>query len=356
MRILQLNFERDWRGGERQTLLCMRAFREAGHQVELLARRGYPLAERAREQGHVVHERERPMQAGLFLARHGRGYDIVHAQTANMLTWAVAAKWLYRRPLVVSRRTAMPVVRRQAATAFKWRCADAVAAVSESAAAEPRRLGVPAVVVHSAVEPAGPPARERMEDFARRHDLAGRRLVFTAASLTREKDPETLVRAVAALARTRRDFVLVHLGADGPLRPAVEALVEELGVRDCYRYAGFQDHPEELYPMADVFVLTSLREGLSTAVLDAFLCGVPVVSTDAGGQRESLADGRGILCRTGDHEAVAAGIARLLDDRDLRRDVVARARDYVEREHGVREMGRRYLALYQDVLEGRHGN
>jgi len=47
LKILYLNFERGWRGGERQTLLCMRALRQAGHEVELLARAGFPLAQRA---------------------------------------------------------------------------------------------------------------------------------------------------------------------------------------------------------------------------------------------------------------------------------------------------------------------
>ena len=56
MKILQLNFEKGWRGGERQTLYCMRAFRKAGHEVELMCRRGGPLAERARQEGFTVHE------------------------------------------------------------------------------------------------------------------------------------------------------------------------------------------------------------------------------------------------------------------------------------------------------------
>jgi len=354
MKILQLNFERDWRGGERQTMFCMRAFREAGHEVHLLARAGFPLAQRAAAEGFAVHARRQPAAMAAFLALQGGRYDILHAQTANTLSWAVATKWLYRRPLVFSRRTAMPVVRRQAATAFKWRHADLLATVSESAADEPRRLGAHPVVVHSAVPDPQPADPARLAEFARRHGLSGRKVLMTAASLTREKDPETLVRAVAALARRRQDFVMVHMGADGPLRPAVERLVQELGVQPHYRYVGFQDHPEGLYPLADVFVLTSRQEGLSTSVLDAFLRDVPVVSTDAGGQKESLADGRGILCRIGDHEAVAAGIGRLLDDAALRRDAIARARDYAQREHSIREMGRRYLSLYQDVLERTH--
>ena len=85
MKILQLNFEKGWRGGERQTLYCMRAFRKAGHDVEVMCREGAPLAERARQEGFVAHTcRNVPGQLA-FLAGAGR-YDIIHAQTANTIT------------------------------------------------------------------------------------------------------------------------------------------------------------------------------------------------------------------------------------------------------------------------------
>jgi len=353
LKILYLNFERGWRGGERQTLLCLRALREAGHAPALLARAGGDLAQRAAAAGMPVHALRHPLAMAAFLAWQARRYDVIHAQTAGSLTWAVATKWLHRRPIVFSRRTATPVLRRERATAFKWRHADRLATVSEGAAEEPRRLGLHPIVVHSAVEFDGTSDPARVADFVATHGLAGKKIIVTVASLTREKDPDTLVRAVAELARTRQDFVLVHIGADGPLRQPIQQRVNELGIAPYYRYVGFQERPEQLFAIADVFVLTSILEGLSTSVLDAFLRGVPVVSTDGGGQKESLADGRGVLCRVGDYQTVAAGIQRLLDDAALRRDVSARALAYAQREHSVAEMGRRYLSLYQDVLQGK---
>ena len=98
MKILQLNFEKGWRGGERQTLYCMRAFRKAGHEVELMCRRGRP-AGRARAPGRI-HRPRMPQRAGAAAFPAGAGrYDIIHAQTANTVTWAVLTKWLHRRPV-----------------------------------------------------------------------------------------------------------------------------------------------------------------------------------------------------------------------------------------------------------------
>ncbi|WP_420177434.1 glycosyltransferase family 4 protein [Kerstersia gyiorum] len=354
MRILQINTEKSWRGGERQTLLSMQAFRAAGHDVELLAREAAPLLEQARSAGFTCHGLQRSSAIGPFLARHGRRYDIIHCQTAGSLTWAVLTKWIYRRPLVFSRRTTMPVERREAMTRFKWLRADAIATVSGSAALEPRRLGASPVVIHSAVVP--PPAEnaavaDRLARFRADYATPGRRLIGTAASLTWEKDPETLVRALAALKKKRQDFLFLHMGTGGPLAAATHELVISLGLGDHYRHIGFLENVEDIYPALDLFVLTSVQEGLSTAVLDAFLRHVPVVSTDAGGQAEGLADGRGMLCPARDPQALADAMDFVLDHPAERAEMCRRAYAYVTTEHSVETMAQNYLDLYQSLLD-----
>ncbi|SHI06412.1 glycosyltransferase family 4 protein [Pollutimonas bauzanensis] len=356
MRILQLNFERGWRGGERQTLLCMRQFRDAGQQVSLLARRGGDLARRAGAEGFVVHEHASVASLCGFLMRRGREFDILHAQTANMMTWLALLKPLLGRRVVFTRRTAFPVRRRERQTAWKWGRADALVAISQAAAAEPRRLGLDVSVIPSAIE-ARPLDQGRLDAFARQFDLAGKRVLATAAALTAEKDPCTLIRAVRDLLDLRRDFVFLHLGAGGAAEAQARELVRELGLESHYLFTGFQAGIEDLYRLMDVFVLSSRQEALGTSVLDAFLYSVPVVATNAGGLRESLADGRGILCEVGDHQALALGMDKVLSDRGLRAGMVERAREYVLQEHDAKAMAGRYLAEYQRLLEraGRQG-
>ena len=350
MKILQLNFEKGWRGGERQTLYCMRAFRDAGHEVELLARAGAPLAERAAAEGFTVHAvRNVPAQI-VWLARHGRRYDILHAQTANTVTWAVLTKPLHRRPVAFSRRTSFVVKPNEEwKTGYKWRHVDLFVAISDMAAQEPRRLGIEPVIIRSAVAPAAPDL-ETLRRLTAEFKVPGKRIIATTCALIHDKDPITMIRAVAELAQKRRDFVFVHFGAGGNEEAAAKALVQELGLQDTYLFAGFRKGVEAFYPAMDIFAMSSREEALGSSVFDAFLQRVPVVSTDAGGLKESLADGRGVLCPAEDHHALAHGMARLLDDDALREAVTSRAYDYVRVEHDVDEMGRRYLVQFERVL------
>lgn len=353
MKILQLNFEKSWRGGERQTLYCMQAFRNAGHEVELLARAGAPLAQRAAAAGFTVHGVRNVVAQVLWLACHAGRFDIVHAQTANTVTWAVLTKPVHRRPVVFSRRTSFVVKPdEQWKTGFKWRHVDLFVAISEMAAAEPRRLGLDPLIIRSAVAARQPDlvARQALsEEFA----LSGRRVLGTSAALITDKDPLTLIEAVALMARLRQDFVFLHFGGGGDQAEAAHARVRALGLQDVFRFAGFRQGVEDFYGLFDVFVMASQEEALGSSVFDAFLQGVPVVSTDAGGLKESLADGRGLLCPVGDPPALACAMSRMLDDAALRESVVQHARVYAETELDIHAMGGKYLAAFERLLSAR---
>lgn len=99
-------------------------------------------------------------------------------------------------------------------TGFKWRHVDLFVAISEMAASEPRRLGIEPAIIRSAVEPHAINA-DNVAALVSEFQLDGRKVMATSAALIQDKDPVTLVRAVAELARTRRDFIFLHFGAGG---------------------------------------------------------------------------------------------------------------------------------------------
>ncbi|PYP70060.1 MAG: glycosyltransferase [Gemmatimonadetes bacterium] len=170
--------------------------------------------------------------------------------------------------------------------------------------------------------------------------------VGTAGRLFPEKDYGILVRAVAGLILSHPDLHLIMIG-DGPERPALEALAVQLGVADHVRFLGWRSDVADLLPLLDVFVLSSLREGLPLAVLEAMACGVPVVTTPVGDLPEVIVEGRaGFFFPIGNPDALAAVLRRLVAAGAERHAIGRAGRQRVAERYSLREMVNAYAGAY----------
>ncbi len=133
-------------------------------------------------------------------------------------------------------------------------------------------------------------------------------VVLAVGRLTKQKDFPTLIRAFAQV-RQARPVRLLILG-EGPDRPALEALIKQLGLEDDVAMPGFVENPYAYMSRASLYVLSSRWEGLPTVLIEALYCGPPVIATDCpSGPREILADGQhGLLVPVGDVTALAQAI------------------------------------------------
>lgn len=208
---------------------------------------------------------------------------------------------------------AMPLLVRRF---YGW--ADEIIAVSDGVAEDlTRTANLPAERIRVIPNPVVMPtlstlAREPVEHgwFA----AGGSPIVLGVGRLTKQKDFATLCRAIAKV-RRRRPVRLVILG-EGEDRPALEALVSELGIEDAVWLPGFVANPFAYMSKASVFVLSSAWEGLPGALIQAMACGAPVVATDCeSGPREILQGGRfGRIVPVGDPESMANAIEGALSD------------------------------------------
>ncbi len=138
-------------------------------------------------------------------------------------------------------------------------------------------------------------------------------VLLAVGRLTKQKDFPTLIRAFAQVRQTRPARLLI-LG-EGPDRPALEALVNQLGLEDDVALPGFVENPYAYMSRASLYVLSSRWEGLPTVLVEALYCGPPIIATDCpSGPREILADGQhGLLVPVGDvtalTQAIEAGLA-----------------------------------------------
>jgi glycosyltransferase involved in cell wall biosynthesis len=183
------------------------------------------------------------------------------------------------------------------------------------------------------------------------HDKGTRsptRKVVTVARFDRQKDYTTLLRALDRLRGL--DWELDCLG-DGPELASTRAAVARLGLAARVRCLGLRSDVARFLARADLFVLSSSWEGLPRSVLEAMCAGLPVVASDVGGTSEAVVHGEtGYLFTSGDHAALAARLAELLDDQALRTRMGRRGRErYLER-FTFERMFEETLAVYEGVL------
>ncbi|HUT25496.1 MAG TPA: glycosyltransferase [Sumerlaeia bacterium] len=167
------------------------------------------------------------------------------------------------------------------------------------------------------------------------------------------KDHLTLVRAAARVVREIPHAAFLLVG-DGPDRPAVEREIARLGLEENVRLLGERDDVPRLLRAFDLYVLSSVTEGLSLSILEAMAAGRAVVATRVGGNPELLEDGKaGILVPAQDPEAMADAVARLLKDPEERRTLGERARARAREVFDVHPIARRLEEIYERALEER---
>jgi len=180
-------------------------------------------------------------------------------------------------------------------------------------------------------------------------------LIGTVAALRPEKQLDTFIRA-AAETRTMAPHARFLIAGEGNERPRLEALLEQLHLRDVFRLLGDRNDVADLVNAFDVFVLSSLTESFPNAILEAMALGKPVVSTRVGGTGEVVEEAvSGFLVPVGDAQAMATRIAELAGDSALRAKMGAQARTRVEREFTPARLAARLSDVYEKHLRERNG-
>jgi glycosyltransferase involved in cell wall biosynthesis len=323
----------DLRGGgaERVNLELARELTALGHDVEFVLQRavGELLQEaadfRITDLG-VNRARQIPLVLSRFLAQ--RSPDVLLASMWPLTVIAPVARELARcrckvlisehsilsaqyRPRGIFHNTLMRL-----SMALGYRMANSCIGVSKGVAADMARLAaLPTRAVHAIHNPVPVrpvPNRAAVQQIRRLWgDAPGARLL-SVGSFKPAKNHALLLKAVALLSQEPQARLLL-LG-QGAGEAGLRALAAELGIAGRVVFAGFQPDPTPFYTAADIFVLSSDREGLPTVIVEALAAGTPVVSTDCpSGPAEILEHGKyGTLVPVGSPVALAAAVAAAL--------------------------------------------
>lgn len=175
-------------------------------------------------------------------------------------------------------------------------------------------------------------------------------VLVSVGNLHPKKNQAVVLEALARLTAAGSQAILLIVG-DGPLRPSLERRASELQLSGQVRFLGSVADVLACLYAADVFVLSSLQEGISNALLEAMAIGLPVVATDVPGNSTVVSDGlNGVLVRNGDAEQLAHRLESVLSDKEQARALGAAARRTILDQYDIRVVADRYRELYRSLI------
>ena len=179
-------------------------------------------------------------------------------------------------------------------------------------------------------------------------------LIGTVGRLVPVKGHSILIEALNILHKSNPNVLLLLVG-DGPLRGHLEAVVKRLGLERAVIFAGHQEQSYDFINMMDIFVLSSLHEGVPMVLLEAFALKRPVIASGVGGIPEVMAHGTsGLLVGPDNATELAAALEELIQDRVKAAAMGSAGRKQVEREFNASLMANRTAAMYRALITTAH--
>ena len=372
LRILHVDPERNWGGGEAQVLGLTRYLHRAGHVSHVATPLHGVLAQRLQHDHLTV----QPLSvrnhldglAGWRLRRLVRReyYDLVHFHTARA---HALSPWLHALPVrrLVTRRMDYPIKTGWWSRLLYGNQVDMIIAISSGVAAalgtapvsdRPVRI-IPSGIDTTQFRPTAAQRRAMRRQYGLGEDTT---VILMAGALTQRKSPHTLIEAAAPLHSYRQQGQSAEqtgqarslhylVCGDGPLRQELEARVRALGLASVFHFAGFcRDVPAYL-AAADIFVHTPVWEGLGVAVIEALAAGLPVVASRVGGIPELITDGEtGLLIPAQDPSALRKALLQCVHRPDWAKTLGTQGQTKVRTYFDIETTARANEALYYELL------
>jgi glycosyltransferase involved in cell wall biosynthesis len=182
---------------------------------------------------------------------------------------------------------------------------------------------------------------------------AGRNWTFprllSAGRIVHQKGLDLAMRALGGLRELQWEW---YIAGDGPQVPMLQALADELGIRDRVFFLGWQSREQLLkcYQEANIFLFPSRHEGMPNALLEAMASGLPVVASCIAGNEELVLNGEtGYLVPSEDIERLQAALKKILSDAAAREHMGAASRQRVEANYSWESTAQQYALLLEKV-------
>lgn len=306
---------------------------------------------------------------GVYLFLHGREYDLIHVHQFLYPAFVsvLMGKKVLKKPVLVKSASSgttsdIELLRRfpfgDFQLNFLLKELDYLVAISKSTGKDFREIGYPESrisYIPNGVE-VSVPEKTTYNQVTR---------VITITRLSQEKGVDILLKAWTEVVREEKGLKLLIVGA-GPLESQLKTLSQSLGIAESVDFVGEVQNASNYLIESDLFVLSSKSEGMSNALLEAMIYGIPCIATQVGGNGELLGgeskeisrEGyllvkNGLLVNPDDVKGLTEAILYFIRNRSKREEMGRKGRQFIQENYSIDWVAERYMALYQSVLNKR---
>jgi sugar transferase (PEP-CTERM/EpsH1 system associated) len=289
---------------------------------------------------------------------------LIHAHNYSPFSYALMARLLYRRPPVLftehgrhhpDRRVAKRVMFNRLLLQRRDRVIGVGAAVRQALILNEGMAADRVGILYNGIDP-----DQFASDVAERATVRRQLglgpddfVILQVARLDPLKDHATAIRMMQRVTRHCPSAKLLLVG-DGPKREIIEAQIEQCRLHEQVRLLGVRQDVAQLLAAADLFLLTSISEGIPLTLIEAMAAGLPVVSTRVGGTGEVVGDGEtGLLAPANDDAALSTATLRFVEDPGLRQRMGEQGRVRARSLFSEARMAEQYRDLYKAMLDER---
>lgn len=361
IRVLHIDTEKGWRGGQQQVVYLLNAIYENGYSTELICQpnseiekycvaRGLPcLPLRMRGEADFI--------AGLKIALYCKknNFNILHLHSAHALGIGIWAKIFYSRLKLIAVRRVDFHIKKNWFSQFKYNTnrLNKIVCISDGIKQVLIEDGIPLkklITIHSGIN------LHKFDEIVPEHNFKQQLgipekdiLIGTIAAMVGHKDYPNLLKAAKLIIERQHDVTFCAVG-DGPDKSKILKLAEDLSLRNRFIFAGFRKDIGQFLKSFDIFVLASKLEGMGTSILDAQAVGLPVIACETGGIPDIITHNQnGLLVTARNEQALAEAISLLIESPDLRQNLGQNASKIVKR-FDIQTTVEKSIKLYEALV------
>ena len=332
-KILHIDIEKGWGGGQRQVLLLLKSLPRENHF--LICRSGTRLEQEAIKEKINIIPFKNFIQI-LYKLREKK-FSIVQCHSSRSLNLGVLLKKIFNLKLFYTKRVF--TIHKNLFSLYKLKQVDQFIAISKFIKQQLIKNGVlkkKITIIHSAVE--AQPLKQKQRQ--------NKKIIGSIGKLSQTKNHIVILKATKEFLKIRKDF-LVYIIGEGSERKNLEEYIRKNKLKQYVKLLGYKKRALDYFNIFDVFVFPSKLEGLGTSVLDAMLYKVPVVASSAPAIPEIVKHKKtGLLFPPEDEKKLAQSINILFESTKLKKTLVNQASVHVKKYFSVPLMTKKYLKLW----------